>query len=420
MKPCRNYSLAARLLVALGLAILAFPPVDAPAATPGAAIAGPFLAGHPPVSASCLANLQKTPFDAFRHVITCNQAWTEYNTGTCAQISTGNYRIPVQPMHGTISTRIIGPYPLGNGACPGHTYTFNMSTYNWTDDHAAACGQNCSDNFTVEWYTPDGQFDFQFPMSAHLAPRITGPTALWWFDGQHPDEAHFPTQISLTAQPGGYTYNWTVSAGGDDVSLVNATANPAQVRSTDYSPPDGGERNISITVKTSVSGPSNPYRITVFTPYQLVHLRDVDRADANWGYESEVHYRTLDQFGRNMAGTLALDENWTAGVVCAGIVCTPTPDRATNWRITLPGGATVGLADWFDDITGESPGGNCWPNQHVPCNPVPAGGNVAVQHWSGEWRIGSTTPGVGMRVQANTWQKYQDHARHTHVVSPDP
>jgi hypothetical protein len=43
-----------------------------------------------------------------------------------------------------------------------------------------------------------------------------------------------------------------------------------------------------------------------------------------------------------------------------------------------------------------------------------------VDHWTGTWGIGSGTPGAGVTVQTNTWQRFQDHARHTNIVSPTP
>jgi hypothetical protein len=35
-----------------------------------------------------------------------------------------------------------------------------------------ASAADCVDNFTVEWYTPDGHFDQQFPMTATLVKPI--------------------------------------------------------------------------------------------------------------------------------------------------------------------------------------------------------------------------------------------------------
>jgi len=55
-----------------------------------------------------------------------------------------------------------------------------------------------------------------------------------------------------------------------------------------------------------------------------------------------------------------------------------------------------------------------------PQNPQTQLGTTAVYHWDGEWSVGSADPsgGKGVRVQTNTWQKYQDHARHRNIVSP--
>jgi hypothetical protein len=57
--------------------------------------------------AGCFSQLYQTPFDSFRKVKHCLQAWTEYNTSTCASISAGSYDVTVAPKHGALSLRLI-------------------------------------------------------------------------------------------------------------------------------------------------------------------------------------------------------------------------------------------------------------------------------------------------------------------------
>ena len=47
-------------------------------------------------------------------------------------------------------------------------------------------------------------------------------------------------------------------------------------------------------------------------------------------------------------------------------------------------------------------------------------GTATVQSWGQDWRIGSTSVGVGLRVQGDSLQKYIDNARHKLIVTPDP
>jgi hypothetical protein len=73
--------------------------------------------------------------------------------------------------------------------------------------------------------------------------------------------------------------------------------------------------------------------------------------------------------------------------------------------------------NWVDEITGED---NRPAVGFVPLPQTPRGGNTKVQHWTGQWAIGGSKPGQGVRVQTNWWQKYRDHGIHSHIVSPAP
>jgi hypothetical protein len=358
------------------------------------AIAGLGAVAPDGFSKNCLAQLGQTPFDAFRNIKSCAQAWTEYNTNTCDDISPGSYEITSQPKHGTISVGIITGH-LGSGACPGKTFPFKIAYYTWTDQGT----NDTQDSFTIVWTTPDGEFSFTFPMVAVLAPRISGPNVVWWFKGEKP--AGYRTEITLTAAPANMSYQWAISAGGSEVKLGDETANTATVTGLKGS---DAEKDVGITVTVNGST-SNPFKLTVKQPKELIHLSDVDQADPTWHYVSFIHYKIFDQFGKVLPANIPLNEHWTSGVT--------TDYRGMNWRRGDNGGATVGASDWVDQIQGETAG-------HAPPPLGPGNGAVKVYHWNGEWSIGSADPsgGKGVRVQTNTWQKFQDHARHTNVVSP--
>jgi hypothetical protein len=166
------------------------------------------------------------------------------------------------------------------------------------------------------------------------------------------------------------------------------------------------KKDVSIKV-TANGGASNSFKLTVKQPKQLGPLANVDQIDPVFAYASFIHYKILDQFGKVLPANVPLNEHFTTPV---------TPDfPGMDWRRGANGGATVAPSDWNDQIQGETAG-------HVPPpqNPQTPLGATAVYHWDGEWSIGSADPsgGKGVRVQTNTWQKYQDHARHTNIVSP--
>ena len=144
--------------ITVAVLIFLFSAESVRAAQAGVAVAGANIGEAETVPNSCFDQVGITPFDAFRHVRRCIQDWTEYNVDTCAPISPGSYSILVQPKHGTISTAILGPYPLKNGDCPNNTYMFNFAFYNWTDDrenYDCTDAPRACDLFTLEWYTPD-------------------------------------------------------------------------------------------------------------------------------------------------------------------------------------------------------------------------------------------------------------------------
>ncbi|HEX8282831.1 MAG TPA: hypothetical protein VF588_05730 [Pyrinomonadaceae bacterium] len=238
--------------------------------------------------------------------------------------------------------------------------------------------------------------------AACAGPSISGPTNVWWFNGQTP--TGYATSITLTASPAGAgSYSWSVVAGSDKVTLSNFNNNTVTVTGRNAST----FREVGIQV--TVNGATSPtFRLSVRAPHRLVLTRDfVQRADATWGYDTEIHYRIEDQFTDVLPSNVPLNEHFTTGIVAdfAGM----------DWRRGAEGGAVVNPTDWFDHIQGETAGHN--PAPRNPCSPLC---NTAVYHWDGEWFIGSTSIGVGRRVQTNTWQKFTDHAEHTNRTSPAP
>lgn len=218
---------------------------------------------------------------------------------------------------------------------------------------------------------------------------------MWNFDGESP--ADYRVSSGLSTNRTGGAFRWSVSP---QLSLSSPTAATPTVTTVT---PSVARRDAWIRVRhTDNAGATTAasYCLTVFAPQSLSHLRNVDNADAAWGYHTEIHYRIRDQFGTNLPRNVPINEQWSGAVVAdfAGM----------NWRRGAEGAATVSPADWHDMIQGESAGHN-----PTPVGPGHADASVAVYHWPGDWRVGSLTIGNGRQVSSVTWQKNRGFARHT-------
>ena len=156
---------------------------------------------------------------------------------------------------------------------------------------------------------------------------------------------------------------------------------------------------------------SPPFGLVIRKPARLVPVSPfaIHNSNALYGYVSYIYYKILDQFGADFPATkIPLNEIFTSETI-------PDYPGGTNWDITnVPGGAPEPPLKWPDQISGSQ---QTTPKALPPGVPL---GTQKVDHLTGEWRVGSSTPGKGVRVQTNTWQKYQDHAIHTDIVSPAP
>jgi hypothetical protein len=137
----------------------------------------------------------------------------------------------------------------------------------------------------------------------------------------------------------------------------------------------------------------------VYKPASLYFAGNDDLPDAVYGYETDITYWILDQFGNPLPRAVEINEYWT----------TPIVDDYfnTTWRGRPATGALASPLGWYDAIGGET--ADRTPVAQNPQNPL---GSTRVEHWGQNWYVGSTQPGFGVLVQANTLQKYQDHGRH--------
>jgi Glucodextranase, domain B len=243
------------------------------------------------------------------------------------------------------------------------------------------------------------------------AVKILQDADLWWFNMASP--ANYKVNVTLTAQGASTgSFHWEVVDGTDKVNFEN---NATSIDITDKNTvglksigASASAANVTkdVTIRLTYNGTAMcDFTTVVFAPSRLVFLRNVDLADATYGYESDLHYSIKDQFNRTLSSNVELNEHFTTGQIA--------DFPGMNWRFPVNGGATVAPTDWFDKVQGE--GATFMPTPQNPQNPL---GGTKVSHWDGEWSIGSTGIGAGLQVQTNTWQKYRDHARHTNVASP--
>lgn len=241
------------------------------------------------------------------------------------------------------------------------------------------------------------------PAPTTVPITIGGNAELWFFNGTTP--ASYPLEQVLTAGSGGVagTFNWSLNSGGTFADF-SGSPTAAGATATLKSKLQSAARN-DVEVKVDFVGTGGQTgtatrKFTVLAPDRLNFLRNVDKADATFAYETEIHYSILDQFGTVLPRNVPLNEQFTAA---------PTADFAgMDWRRGPEGGATVNPADWFDRVQGETS-----DKTPKPLAPGSANAGVAVYHWPGRWQIGSTTIGSGKTVRNVTWSKSRGFARHT-------
>jgi len=273
----------------------------------------------------------------------------------------------------------------------------------------------------------------------------SGPQ-LWWFNGVSPNPENYRTILQVTPQ--GTKDTWTITAGSDYAQFSNnsSTIDLSGTNLVVILPKgDPGTNSPTVTVTVTVTrkdgtkSTSAPFSLAVRKPYELFpkaqkgHAADatnvVDKTHPSpdclgCAYFSEIHYAIRDQTGAVLPFPVPLNEHFTSGLSCDYLI---KGSCATNWPFSQNCGAKhfcegdQAPSDWADGV-GIGVGGTPLTPKPLPPGPlqkppIPLG-SVEVIHWSGTWGIGDGTPGEGVAVQTNTWQRWQDHARHTNVVSP--
>ncbi len=320
------------------------------------------------------------------------------------------YDINGQPVADTVTFSVSGAPNTGGATAvfaPNPVATFVNTTLTVTTTKTTSPG---SYNMIISGNGPVCGSYGSASSPLDVAPLLDGGKGIWWFGGETP--SGYKVKTNMKAKPAGIgSYLWTVTAGADKVQFTNNSSTittTAETTPIQSKGPNGSAAKDDVSVTVTVNGvASDPFSLTVLVPNSLKPLSNVDNVDATFGYLSEIHYAILDQFGRTLPSNVPLNEKFTSAL---------RKDFAgTDWRRGPEGGALVSPANWQDSIQGEA--STFTPTPQNPQTPL---GSVKVEHWNGQWQIGSATIGSGRRVQTNVWQKYQDHARHTNIVSPAP
>jgi len=251
-----------------------------------------------------------------------------------------------------------------------------------------------------------------------IAPKITGPATVWWFNREEPDGYDVDVRLDvLPINKGPYAFR--VVTGSQYAQFLNGsptftTSSPAARVEAKAAPPKN-QGNATVTVR--VRGvTSDPHKLKVLRPYRDVYLFTADRAGVGiyaGSFESNIHYKIIDQFGRQLPANVPINERFNS---------TPIPDdAAANWStagapLACAGGVcpSIAPADWMDFIA---------IDRHPTLTPLPLRPQTPlrtqkIDHWSGMWRVGSGVVGRGVPVHTNVWQRYRDHGRHCRIQSP--
>jgi hypothetical protein len=319
-----------------------------------------------------------------------------------------------------------GPYV--EGVTSFSNYDANVVTMNGNIVRGVGAGQTSINakmgpyaiySFDEQGCFYDTEKFLNYPIPAKVHPKITGKNSIWYFNGEFPsDTTIYPTFTFLTAQdgkPSGTPRIWTVTQGsnianfGGSTQLNNEMANPVTLNAADRSQTPN---DVSVTV--NVGGvTSRPFTVTVRVPYKLMPFNYPgttsnikDECDATHGYKTSLLFEIRDQFTIPLPAPIELNEFFTSqqNVWPGG-----------NWTPTAAGGAT---SQFVQDIqTGALLDSNP-PPIPVPICPQSPLRNTKVKVLTQEWYIGSTTPGRGRKVQIDTVNKYEDHARFDAIISP--
>ncbi len=192
-----------------------------------------------------------------RKVQTFVVAYAEYNPTTCVEISSGTWAVTTAPKYGTTATGTVSG-TLGNGDCPGDTFTFGAIYYTWTSTNRNVT----TDSFAATWTSPD--YTVVNDVNVTLISISLSRLSLM--------------QVEATGTPDGGSFSNSVKAvtgsslaGIDFASGVTATTNPNTAALSDppnptpkQTPSPGGLAQITATYTTTSGAATQSYKVPTF------------------------------------------------------------------------------------------------------------------------------------------------------------
>lgn len=264
-----------------------------------------------------------------------------------------------------------------------------------------------------------GYYDSSYSSTANfcsIRPSITGPSSVWWFNGESP--TGYATQITLLTTSSGTSWQWRVVSGAGKVTLLDNGSSSVTVQSA---APSGTEGDVSIQV--TVNGiTSAPFKLTVRAPYSLQSTGPNNDLAQGSGYRTYVNYQVNQQIGNaKMPTDVPVTELFPNA---------HTDYVANTWPYGCPGGGVATNAYFADQINVQDTGPSPTP---APCNPGTCT-EFLVDEIFQQWYVGNAQTGVVVRdkfystcptgtargrlVQTDTLQRYTDRGDHANVVSP--
>jgi len=233
-------------------------------------------------------------------------------------------------------------------------------------------------------------------------PTITGPSEVWWFNGETPP--NYDTEITLQATPASSCeHQWFIEE-GDNLAAFSTQSTGPQI---DLVSLGASLKQGDVKVRVRRNGVvSDPFPVTVRTPNSLDMLAPaINLKSEKYGYITAINFLILDQFKVRLTKDIPTSESWTSDVVAD---TSSFPSVSSSWFDRPP--EKGGIA--FGGIIEENVSGALIANSDpAPLwRPLDSAHKDKVVHWGRMVTVGSQTPGDGVPVQEDIVQLFQDHA----------
>ncbi|MGA9671402.1 MAG: hypothetical protein WBQ94_19480, partial [Terracidiphilus sp.] len=257
----------------------------------------------------------------------------------------------------------------------------------------------------------------------NVTPTLTSSPSLWFFGlGINPPSSFTlgSTQSTVTANgASGGTFEWTITNGSNEISFASGSqqttattsGNTVTIYTVGYST-NLNDATIQLSwTPSGGSAMSATLNLTVDSPYDLFSLGAASNtgvaagcsASGTSGFLSVVPYEIVSFRGVIIAN-IGVNESFTG--ITDDYIGNTWPSYTAAPYVTTNG-------DFADSI--------CEANSGLTPSalpPQPTLTTVKIDHGFQSWFVGSTNEAVGVEVQTDTLQRYQDHGLHTAITSP--